>query len=172
MMNGSNLEAKDGVPKNTTAATPKKVGWKKKLVDSLSKGLNQQKTETIRKLLDVADKAVTEIEMKRVAEAITECMCRESYSELKSIETLLADNEGKAGLQRHRSHVSSQVVKYRVEKGWTQQQLAEKSGLPQSHISRIERCQLAPTQLTIGRLASAFGIKKEMLDPGFAHEDG
>ena len=61
--------------------------------------------------------------------------------------------------------VGDKIQKLRAEKKWTQEDLAKKSGLPQSHISRIERFKLSPSRRTIERLAKAFGVSVGTLDP-------
>jgi len=48
-----------------------------------------------------------------------------------------------------------QVIQLRKDQHWTQQQLAKKSGVQQSEISRIERGQANPTYRTLLRLAQA-----------------
>lgn len=45
----------------------------------------------------------------------------------------------------------------RVEKGWTQKQLADASGIAQGDISRYERGTLSPTATTVDRLMKAIG---------------
>lgn len=51
--------------------------------------------------------------------------------------------------------IASQVVTLREKRGLTQVQLAERSGVPQSEISRIERGSVHPTERTLVRLADA-----------------
>lgn len=64
------------------------------------------------------------------------------------------------------SHVGKCVKKHREEKGWSQSELAIKAKLPQSHISRIERAEYTPTHKTLAKLANAFGVEVNALDPG------
>lgn len=47
----------------------------------------------------------------------------------------------------------------------TQEQLAEKSGLPQSHISRIENGEVSPTRFTLEKIAKALGKTIGDIDP-------
>jgi transcriptional regulator with XRE-family HTH domain len=46
----------------------------------------------------------------------------------------------------------------RLELGWSQPALAERSGIGQSHISKIERGAVTPKPETIERLARALGV--------------
>lgn len=57
------------------------------------------------------------------------------------------------------------VKALREAKGWTQDQLAECSGVPQGTISRIERGRLKrqPSLENIVRLAKALGVRTSML---------
>ena len=54
--------------------------------------------------------------------------------------------------------ISQKIKSLRVERGWNQTQLSERSGLPQSHVSRLERAVHSPSFKTLGKLASAFEI--------------
>ena len=59
------------------------------------------------------------------------------------------------------------ITKYRKERGWTEYQLAEQSGLPQSTISSWYRKNLIPTIPSLEKICSAFGITLSQL---FAEE--
>ena len=50
------------------------------------------------------------------------------------------------------------VRQLRTAKGWSQEQLAEKSGLHTNYVGGIERGERNLSLLNIGRLAKAFGI--------------
>jgi DNA-binding XRE family transcriptional regulator len=68
-------------------------------------------------------------------------------------------------LQKWRRFVGGQVAKLRAAKGMTQVDLSTKTGLPQSHISRIERATLSPSRTTVEKLARALGVSVSKLDP-------
>jgi len=51
--------------------------------------------------------------------------------------------------------VSKRIRDARTEAGLTQEQLAAKTGLPQSHISRIENAKHSPARATIEKIAKA-----------------
>ena len=59
------------------------------------------------------------------------------------------------------------ITKHREERGWTEYQLAEHSGLPQSTISSWYRKNLIPTIPSLEKICSAFGITLSQL---FAEE--
>lgn len=51
------------------------------------------------------------------------------------------------------------IIDARLETGLTQKELAERSGLKQSNISRIETGQSVPNVRTLSQLAKGFGKK-------------
>lgn len=55
------------------------------------------------------------------------------------------------------------ITKYREDRGWTEYQLAERSGLPQSTISSWYRKNLIPTIPSLEKICSAFGITLSQL---------
>ncbi len=55
------------------------------------------------------------------------------------------------------------INKYREERGWTEYQLAERSGLPQSTISSWYRKNMVPTVPSLEKICSAFGVTLSQL---------
>ena len=55
---------------------------------------------------------------------------------------------------------------YREERGWTEYQLAERSGLPQSTISSWYRKDMIPTIPSLEKICNAFGITLSQLFAG------
>ena len=64
--------------------------------------------------------------------------------------------------------VLARITEYREARGWTEYQLAEKSGLPQSTISSWFRKGMMPTIPSLEKICNAFGITISQL---FAKED-
>ncbi len=58
--------------------------------------------------------------------------------------------------------VSRILIKARVEEGLTQKELAERCGIRQSNISRIENGSCSPTVATLQALASGLGKKLDI----------
>ena len=54
--------------------------------------------------------------------------------------------------------VLEQIIYYRKQKGWTEYQLAENSGLTQSTISSWYRKNLIPSIPSLEKVCNAFGI--------------
>ena len=57
-----------------------------------------------------------------------------------------------------RKLVGDNCAKLRKERGWTQEELAERSGLTQQYLSDLERGKRNPTIVTIHELAIALGV--------------
>ena len=55
------------------------------------------------------------------------------------------------------------ITTYRQERGWTEYQLAERSGLPQSTISSWYRKNMVPTIPSLEKICAAFGITLSQL---------
>ena len=60
------------------------------------------------------------------------------------------------------------ITAYREARGWTEYQLAERSGLPQSTISSWYRKNMLPTVPSLEKICQAFGITLSQL---FAEDD-
>ncbi len=55
------------------------------------------------------------------------------------------------------------ITLYREDRGWTEYQLAEHSGLPQSTISSWYRKNMVPTIPSLEKICAAFGITLSQL---------
>ena len=55
------------------------------------------------------------------------------------------------------------ITRFRTERGWTEYQLAESSGLPQSTISSWYRKNMVPTVPSLEKICDAFGITLSQL---------
>ena len=55
------------------------------------------------------------------------------------------------------------ITEYREARGWTEYQLAEHSGLPQSTISSWYRKNMVPTIPSLEKICAAFGITRSQL---------
>lgn len=64
--------------------------------------------------------------------------------------------------------VLSVITEYRQARGWTEYQLAERSGLPQSTISSWYRKNMVPTIPSLEKICAAFGVTLSQL---LAEED-
>jgi transcriptional regulator with XRE-family HTH domain len=65
-----------------------------------------------------------------------------------------------------RKLVGDNCARIRKARGWTQEELAERSGLSQQYLSDLERGKRNPTIVTIYELAQAFGVNHlELVTP-------
>jgi ribosome-binding protein aMBF1 (putative translation factor) len=78
---------------------------------------------------------------------------------------LASDEEPEPGLRKWIDFISTRVRSAREAAGMTQVELAERSGLPQSHISRIENGKLSPSRATLEKLARGLDRPLSDLDP-------
>jgi DNA-binding XRE family transcriptional regulator len=62
-------------------------------------------------------------------------------------------------------HFGGKIRVLRERAGLTQAQLAEKAGLQQSHVSRLECAEYSPTHKTLTKIAAALGVTVRDLDP-------
>lgn len=57
------------------------------------------------------------------------------------------------------------ILQLRYDAGWSQEELADRTGLHRTYISGVERGVRNPTLIVIGKLARAFSISpSELLD--------
>lgn len=59
--------------------------------------------------------------------------------------------------------ILSMITQYREGRGWTEYQLAERAGLPQSTISSWYRKKMIPTVASLEKICHAFGITLSQL---------
>lgn len=60
--------------------------------------------------------------------------------------------------------VAGQIIELREKHQLTQVELAEKAGVPQDRISRIERGVISPTTTTLAKLAEALGADLQIVE--------
>lgn len=60
--------------------------------------------------------------------------------------------------------IAMQVIELRERHGLTQAELAERSGIDQGDISRIERGATSPTARTLKRIAAALGAELRLVE--------
>ena len=70
--------------------------------------------------------------------------------------------------QATRDRIGLRIYQLRMLKEWSQDELARRSGLQRSHISRIEAGKYAVTLETIQAIAEAFGMTVDIVDPALA----
>ena len=128
--------------------------------------LKRSKQHRLFELADLFEKSCDDKEREEVQSAAAEILFPRSSDAVRA-EPLRATESGKEKLQKHRDHVGNKIKKLRVQAGLTQPELAERSGLHQSHICRLELGQHAGTYKTIQRIADALDVAPGEIDPSF-----
>ncbi len=73
--------------------------------------------------------------------------------------------EGTATKTPWTASISKKIRELRIAAKLTQEELAARSGLTQSHICRLERGEHSPNGLTLEKLAQGLGVPLARLDP-------
>jgi len=131
--------------------------------------LPQNKKTRVDELIRLLEQAEDLNEQDEIAMAAGEILVPE-MTKMNGLSGEIADlAEGvsdatKRKVDAYRKHVGGAIKRRRGELQMTQAELAAKAGLPQSHISRLEDGQHAPTARTIERLAQALDTEPQKLD--------
>ena len=67
--------------------------------------------------------------------------------------------------QQTRDRIGLRILTLRKMRGWSQDELARRSGLQRTHISRIEQGKYAVTLETIQAIAEALDMTVDLIDP-------
>lgn len=105
--------------------------------------------------------AETPDELQEVAVGMLEILDQEPVY----LTRLNCDEKNGNGLQNWIDFVSTKIRQLREAAGMTQMELAQKSGLPQSHISRLEGRKHSPSRMTLEKIAKALCVDLSELDP-------
>jgi HTH-type transcriptional regulator/antitoxin HipB len=89
-------------------------------------------------------------------------MSRRAWSELRA-ERLATLEASRAYCDAARAfQIGEEVRRLRMERGLSQQELAQRMGLPQSVIARLEAGGVEPRLSTLDRVAQALGVQLEV----------
>jgi len=78
---------------------------------------------------------------------------------------LLQNLDMKANSAKIKKQFGKHLKKLRNEKGWTQEELAERAGMHFTYIGQIERGLRNPSLINLYKLARALGVKSLFLNP-------
>jgi predicted transcriptional regulator len=122
--------------------------------------------ELVRTYRFSTDSAVQQEILTVLAELLTQdVVLNKALTDLNLDDTV--DVESARKVASYRRGVGANIRTFRQECGLTQVQLAEKAGLPQSHISRLEKGVHAATAETIRRIAVALNKEMGEIDPAY-----
>lgn len=85
--------------------------------------------------------------------------------DLEEYRRQLMRDPGVAAAQRRlqpKLDLGRQILHLRLERGWTQKELAERAGTKQANISRLENARLNPSVEMLQRVADALGAGLEV----------
>jgi DNA-binding XRE family transcriptional regulator len=103
-----------------------------------------------------------EEEVESAAVAIQEILS--ACQEPRSVGAFAVES-GVGPLEKWVQHASERIRELRKAKKMTQETLADKTGIPQSYISRLENGEHSPTAMTIRKIAEALGVPAKEIDP-------
>lgn len=118
-------------------------------ISSLSKADRNDLFSLVQALQGESDKE----EIKNIVKAMEEILAQFPLSTEKL--TFPSSGQLKGNRKAWAEHIGKKIRILRENAGLTQIELAQKSGLPQSHISRIENAEYSPTNFTLERIAKA-----------------
>lgn len=139
-----------------------------RLREQLFKRLHQldQKDQTaVAELVQLLIVAEADDERAEIWEALWEIILPEAV--FREIAEEAVQEDARARVDAYRQKVGEQIRQRRESLGMTQEELADRAGIPQSHVSRLECGRHAPTHLTMQRVAAALDTTSAQLDPGF-----
>lgn len=58
-----------------------------------------------------------------------------------------------------RRRLAANIIRLRKERGWSQEELADRAGLHRTYISGVERGVRNPTITVVARIAEALGVE-------------
>lgn len=64
-----------------------------------------------------------------------------------------------SGIEKWAEHIGTKIKESRKKANFTQEELAKQSGIPQSHISRLENGKHNPSNFTLEKIAKALNIE-------------
>jgi DNA-binding XRE family transcriptional regulator len=109
-------------------------------------------------------------ELDGIVRAMREILARKPIR-ARPLDETLAGLEPGPRLREWIDFISGRIRACREEAGFTQTELAEKSGLPQSHISRLEGGKHSPSRHTVEKIAAALGRPVSDFDPSEGTSD-
>lgn len=125
--------------------------------------LSKDDREDLYELMKDLPSAENEEELDSIVTTMREILDQEPVR-LVPIDQFSEDKPG-VGLQKWIDYVSGKLRELRKQKGLTQEQLAISTGLPQSHISRLESGKHSPSRITLEKIAKALDVDVSLFDP-------
>lgn len=137
-------------------------------VAEMLRSMSSETVEDLMQLFALLPKETDENEKTEIVKTIREILFPQSMIVTVSKEFGFQNEDPavRARLQDYRRHLGVRVKELRKERGWSQEDLADRAGMSQSHVCRLETGQHVPEHKTIEKLALAFGVPVSAVDPG------
>ena len=135
------------------------------LIERIASLDKEIKDDLVAVIMDVQNCSSQE-DLQEVEQTVRELLFPQAYGNM--IVGSGGNPQGSETLLGWSKQIGERIRQLREKIDWTQKQLAEKSGLRQSHISRLETGQHSPSHKTIVALAKALGCTIAEIDPGAA----
>jgi len=132
------------------------------VVDRISR-LSEPDRADLYELMKGLREAKDEEEIESIRAAMTEILDQEPVKAIR--EENVSPQCRAEKLKKWIDYVSGRIRDLRKQAMLTQEQLAERSGLPQSHISRLEKGEHSPSRATLEKIAKALNLPLGEFDP-------
>lgn len=123
--------------------------------------LSEEGRKDFLELISDLTRSKNEEEQKEIAKTMLEILMPELVGNL--VMGPMCKTDGKF-LAARAQWIGDKIRVLREKRDWTQTDLAEASGLPQSHISRLEAGKHSPSNVTLKKIAKALRISVHELD--------
>jgi DNA-binding XRE family transcriptional regulator len=123
--------------------------------------LSDEDREDLSGLMKELPRAESDEDLNALVVAMREILAQEP---VRVLPFDLSDVRPGPGLKKWMDQVGGKIKACRKKARLSQEELAAKTGLPQSHISRLENGQHSPSHATLQKLAKALRIRVEDLD--------
>ena len=124
-------------------------------------GLSKEDRDSLFELMKELPSAADHEDREGISRAMLEILdCRAASIEKLNLTDAAQPDAAQrpAALKKWVDFVSQSVKKFREAEGLTQAELSKRSGLPQSHLSRIETGKISPSKHTLEKISKALNI--------------
>jgi DNA-binding XRE family transcriptional regulator len=126
--------------------------------------LPKEDQDDLFELVFLLGRAADETEKRSIYRAMVEILTSAKVS-VRPMPLPHQENALPRGTEGWARFVGGRIRELRTKAGLTQEELASKAKLPQSHISRLENAEYCATNITLTRIARALGVEVGTIDP-------
>lgn len=166
MMSATELQRPDRRCEEVESFSPQDVDPEKLIVAFLLHRVAKLSQAALADFMSLAPEvanARTQEEFEEIAETIREILFPEVL--IGPVEEGMPGAENADHLVERKTWIGQKIKSLRENAALTQQELADKAGLLQSHISRLENAEHSPSNKTLEKIARALGETVRYFDP-------